>query len=161
MNKDVLRYAGYFAAALTTIFLVAFMAGLAENYYLRMVNGVAHVVVLYYGIKQYRLKNPRTVNNYVSGVARGVSIGAAGSLLFGIFLLFFLLANPALVAELREVTNIGAALSPYTLALIAIAEGVAVSLIGSYLLVRYVDARLERKAIEGIGRGAGTAAYHS
>ena len=104
------------------------------------------MVVLYYGIKNLRVHQPETVNNYVSGVARGMSIGAAGSLVFGLFILLFMLGNPGLVAELQASTHMGTNLTPWAMALIVFAEGVAVSLIGSYLLVRYVDARLEAKA---------------
>ncbi|OAV42674.1 hypothetical protein [Lewinella sp. 4G2] len=147
MKNDLYRYIFYFAASLVVIFLVAYFTGMADNYYLRFTNGFAHIVVLYYGIKNLRLRQPETVNNYVSGVARGMSIGAAGSLVFGLFILLFMLGNPALVAELQATTNIGARLTPWAMALIIFAEGVAVSLIGSYLLVRYVDARLEAKNI--------------
>lgn len=145
MNSPVIRYGLYFALSLIVIFLGAFLMGVADNYYLRFLNGFGHVVVLYYGIKNLRIRRPDTVNNYVSGVAQGVSIGAFGSLIFGLFLLGFLLATPGLVAELQSATNLGPRLTPWAMALITIAEGVAVSLIGSYLLVRYVDARLEAK----------------
>ncbi len=145
MKNKAYRYASYFFISLTFIFLSAYATGLADNYWLRFVNGIAHLVILYYGIKALRLRKPETVNNYVSGVAQGVTIGAIGSLLFGVFLLLFLLGTPSLVADLQAATNIGPRLTPYAMALIVFAEGVAVSLIGSYLLVRYVDDRLEKK----------------
>ncbi|NJC26058.1 hypothetical protein [Neolewinella antarctica] len=150
MNKDLLRYAAYFAASLTVIFLVAYVLGLADNYYLRFTNGIAHMTVLYYAIKQLRLRDPSTINNYVSGVARGLSVGAAGSLAFSIFLLLFLLADPELVNQIQVATNLGDVLTPYAMALITLGEGIAVSLIGSYLLVRYVDARLESKSSKNL-----------
>lgn len=146
MKKIALRYGALFFAGLLGIFLLSYLAGVADNYYLRFLNGFVHVVALYYGIKQLRLERPETLHNYVSGVSQGIYVGAVGSLLFGVFIMLFLVASPSLMAELQQATNLGTALTPVTSAIITVMEGLAVSLIGSYLLTRYVDGRLEQKA---------------
>jgi hypothetical protein len=146
MKTIAIRYGLYFFAGLVAIFLSSYLIGIADNYYFRFTNGIVHMAALYYGIKAFRLQWPDTIHNYVSGVGQGMYIGAVGSLLFGIFLLFFLLANPIFMAELQTSTNLGADLTPITSAIITVVEGIAVSLIGSYLLTRYVDSRSEQKA---------------
>ncbi|PPK85482.1 uncharacterized protein DUF4199 [Neolewinella xylanilytica] len=145
MKTIALRFGLYFFGGLVAIFLLSYLLGLAGNYELRVVNGLLHVTVLYYGIKQLRLKQPDTHQNYVSGVAQGLYIGAVGTVLFTIFTVLFLSADSGLMAELQAATPIGNALTPLTSGVFILMEGVAVSLIGSYLLTRYVDARLEAK----------------
>jgi hypothetical protein len=150
MKRIALHYGLYFFACLVAIFLLSYLAGLADNYELRVVNGLLHIVILYYGIRQLRTDQPDTHQNYVSGVAQGIYVGSVGTLLFAIFLVLFLAYTPNLVASLQETTPLGPALTPITAGVFILMEGVAVSLIASYMVTRYVDARIEQKA--GAGR---------
>ena len=145
MKTIAIKYGLYFFGGLVAIFLLSYLLGLAANYELRVVNGLLHMVILYYGIKQLRVRQPDTHQNYVSGVAQGMYIGTVGTLLFAIFLILFLLADTRLMIELQYATPLGNFLTPLTAGVFIIMEGIAVSLIGSYLLTRYVDARLEAK----------------
>ena len=145
MRNTAIRYGLLFFAGLVTIFLSAYLLGLSDNYYLRFVNGIIHAVALYYGIKKLRLQEPQSLHNYVSGVSQGLYVGAVGSFLFAIFVFLFLYNAPGLMAQLQASTKVGAALTPITSGVIVFMEGIAVSLIGSYVLTRYVDARLEAK----------------
>ncbi|THH39799.1 DUF4199 domain-containing protein [Neolewinella litorea] len=146
MKTIALKYGLYFFGGLVAIFLLSYLLGFAANYQLRVVNGVLHMAILYYGIKELRIKQPDTHQNYVSGVAQGLYIGTVGTVAFAIFLLLFLIADDGLMADLQAATPLGTALTPITASVFIIMEGIAVSLIGSYLLTRYVDARLEKKA---------------
>lgn len=150
MKRIAIKYGLYFFAGLTIIFLISYAAGLAANYQLRLVNGLLHPVILYYGIKQLRIQQPETHQNYVSGVAQGIYVGAIGTLLFAIFMTLFLAFEPNLMAEIQAAVGWGDVLNPFMAGVFVIMEGVAVSLIGSYLITRYVDMRLEQKA--GVGR---------
>ncbi|WP_116106851.1 DUF4199 domain-containing protein [Lewinella sp. IMCC34191] len=150
MKTIAIKFGLYFFGGLVAIFLLSYVLGLAENYELRVVNGVLHMVILYYGIKQLRLTQPETHQNYVSGVAQGLYIGAVGTVLFSIFTALFLFSAPDLMARLQADTPIGTALTPLTAGVFILMEGVAVSLIGSYMLTRYVDARLEKKGTADI-----------
>ena len=151
MKTIAIRYGLYFFGGLVAIFMLSYLLGLAAQYQFRVVNGLLHMAVLYYGIKLLRLRQPETHQNYVSGVAQGLYIGAVGTVLFAIFTSLFLFADPRLMAGLQAATPLGEALTPLTAGVFILMEGVAVSLIGSYILTRYVDGRLEAK------EGAGTA----
>ncbi|NJB86219.1 putative membrane protein [Lewinella marina] len=146
MKTIALKFGFYFFGGLVAIFLLSYLLGYAANYQLRMVNGFLHMAILYYGIRELRIRQPDTHQNYVSGVAQGLFIGAVGTVMFSIFTVLFLIAAPNLMAELQAATPLGNALTPVTAGVIILMEGVAVSLIGSYLLTRYVDARIEKKA---------------
>lgn len=145
MKTIAVRFGLYFFAGLVAIFLLSYVSGLAENYELRLVNGLLHMVILYYGINQLRVRQPDTHQNYVSGVAQGMYIGTVGTVLFSIFTALFLFADTNLLSQLQAATPLQENLTPLTAGVFILMEGIAVSLIGSYLLTRYVDARLETK----------------
>lgn len=149
MKTIAFKFGFYFFIGLVAIFLISYLLGLAADYELRVVNGLLHVAILYYGIRELRFKQPDTHQNYVSGVAQGLYIGAVGTVLFSIFTVLFLIGAPGLMAALQAATPLGDALTPLTAGVFILMEGVAVSLIGSYILTRYVDARLEQK--KGVG----------
>ncbi len=148
MKTIAFKYGLYFFGGLVAIFLTSYLLGLAANYQLRVVNGLLHMAILYYGIKELRVRQPDTHQNYVSGVAQGLYIGTVGTVLFSIFTVLFLIGASGLMAELQAATPLGNALTPVTAGVFILMEGIAVSLIGSYLLTRYVDARLEKKGGE-------------
>jgi hypothetical protein len=110
-----------------------------------MINATVHLAVLYYGIRSLRERSPKTLNNYVSGVVQGMYVGFVGTLLFSIFMMFFLILTPSFLSQLQAATNLDGALNPVTAAVIIFMEGVGISLIGSYLMTRFVDMRIERK----------------
>lgn len=150
MKRIAFVYGLYFFMGLVAIFLISYMAGVAANYELRIINGLLHTVVLYYGIKQLRVSKPSTHQNYLSGVAQGIYVGAVGTILFMIFITLFLALNTSFLAELQAATGWRTLLTPIMAGTFVFMEGVAVSLIGAYVMTRYVDMRLEQKA--GAGR---------
>ncbi|MGB3800231.1 MAG: hypothetical protein WA952_10485 [Lewinella sp.] len=149
MKSIAIKFGLYFFGGLVAIFMMSYFLGLAGNYRLRVINGFLHLAVLYYGIKELRLRQPETHQNYVTGVVQGLYIGGVGTVLFAIFTTLFLIADSGLMAELQAATPLADALTPVTAGVFILMEGVAVSLIGSYMLTRYVDKRLEEK--EGAG----------
>ncbi|MEO0627961.1 MAG: hypothetical protein AAFY36_08445 [Bacteroidota bacterium] len=149
MRRIAITYGLYFFAGLISIFLVSYAAGVAANYELRIINGLLHTVVLYYGIKQLRIDKPSTHQNYVSGVAQGFYIGAVGTILFMIFITLFLAFNASFLAELQAASGWRTLLTPIMGGTFVLMEGVAVSIIGAYVMTRYVDMRLELKAGAG------------
>lgn len=150
MKRIAIVYGLYFFIGLVSIFLLSYVSGLAANYELRIVNGLIHTLVLYYGIKQLRIEKPGTHQNYVSGVAQGLYVGGVGTILFGVFMVLFLTFNTNFLVELQAASGWENRLTPLMAGVFVVMEGVAVSLIGAYLMTRYVDMRLERKA--GAGR---------
>ncbi|MEL7162213.1 MAG: DUF4199 domain-containing protein [Bacteroidota bacterium] len=150
MKTIAIKYGLYFFAGLVVIFLASYLMGVAADYQLRIINGILHPVILYYGIKQLRLDQPETHQNYVSGVAQGMYVGAVGTVLFMVFMILFLSFNPAFMAELQTTTGWGDRLNPTMAGVFIFMEGIGVSLIGSYLITRWVDMRLEQKA--GVGQ---------
>ena len=80
--------------------------------------------------------------NYVNSVFFAMLCSFIGVALFAFFQMLFLNFDPAFMAQIKESTNIGEYLNPYTASLIILVEGVAVSLIGSYIIARVIEIQM-------------------
>lgn len=147
MKRIAIRYGLYMFAGFVALFLISAALGLSDNYNLRMLNGLIHLSLLYYAVRAFRAEHPDSIHNYLSGTAQGMYAGMLGALMFTVFMILYLAFNPAFLAELRDITPLGNYLTPITAGAILLLEGLIVSLIGSYIMTRLVDARLERKGI--------------
>lgn len=144
MKKIAIRFGLWMFAGFTVFFLIMHLLGLSNNYNLRVLNGIIHLGVIYLAIKAFRSKYPDTVSNYVSGTAMGMYASAVGVLGFTIFMILFLSFDPVFLQELREAMPMGDYLTPITASLFILIEGIAISLIGSYILTRVIDMNLAR-----------------
>lgn len=148
MKTIAFKYGTIFFGGLMAIFMGSYLLGQASNYNLRVLNGVLHIGILYVAINRLRAKKPETHQNYVSGVAQGMYVGGLGTLAFTLFVSFFLSVNPAVMAEIQQATNLGDSLTPVMAGVFIFMEGVGVSLIGSYLVTRVIDNRIEESQRE-------------
>lgn len=144
MKKIALRYGLWMLVGFTAFFLIAHLMGFSEKYNLRILNGVIHISLIFMAIRDYRLQHKESVNNYVSGVAMGMYASLIGVLGFTIFMLLYFVANPDFLQALREVNPLGEYLTPITASLFILVEGVAISLIGSYIVTRMIDMNFSR-----------------
>ncbi|MBC6996266.1 hypothetical protein QWY85_19620 [Neolewinella lacunae] len=146
MKTIAIRYGLLFFACLLLIFGISHLAGFSERYDFRLLNSVAHIIILYFAINRLRVTQPETAQNYVSGVAQGMYAGGIGTLLFAVFITIFMLFNPGFLVSIQEATGFGEALTPIMAGFVVFLEGIAVSLIASYLITRFVDMRMEDKS---------------
>jgi hypothetical protein len=142
MKSIAWKYGLWMAAGFTGLFLLMYSAGVAHNYNLRILNSVIHIGLLYGAISAYREHTPDKVGNYVSGVAMGMYSSVIGVLIFTLFMGLFLGFEGNLMAHIKETMPVGRYLNSFTTPLFIFVEGIAVSLIGSYLVTRIVDDRM-------------------
>ena len=90
-------------------------------------------------IREYRKAHPEGLSNYLSGVAMGMYSSLIGVVGFVIFMVLYLSGDSELMAHIQANTPVGDYLNPITASLFILVEGVAVSLIGSYIVTRIVD----------------------
>lgn len=145
MKKLALRYGAYLFIGFTLLFLFSHLLGISENYHLRILNGIIHIGLLYAVIRKWRKIEPSTIDNHLSGTAMGVYAGVLGAAAFTAFMVVFLALSPGFMAHLQAATPVGQYLTPITAGAFILMEGVIVSLIGSYVVTRYVDMMLRRK----------------
>ena len=127
-----------------TFFLLMFMMGLGHRIELRVFNGIIHIYCLYLAIKSYRELHPKTVGDPISGVAQGVMASLIGILGFTLFMTIFLSVDTNLMAEIRKGSPVAIYLEPFTVSLFILAEGIVISVIGSYILTRILDMKISR-----------------
>jgi hypothetical protein len=144
MKKLAFRFGLWMLLGFIVFFLFMHLLGLSDNYNLRVLNGVIHLGVIYVTIRAFRSKYPNTVSNHVSGTAMGMFVSLVGVLGFTIFMILFLSLSPDFLNELRETMPMGDYITPITASVFILVEGLAISLIGSYVLTRVIDMNLAR-----------------
>lgn len=144
MKKIAIKYGLLLLASFIGLFLLMHEVIEIQNYNLRILNGFAHIGLLYLAIRRYRRENPDTVNNYVSGVIAGMYASIIAVLPFTIFVMFYLIGDTAFMTYIQQTIPIGKYFNPFTASLFVFTEGIAVSLIGSYIAVRIIDMNIAR-----------------
>ncbi len=133
-------------AGFVSFFLLMYTMGLGYYNELRIFNGVIHLFCLYQAIQGYYALHPENIGNYMMGVVQGVGASVIGVGGFALFMTAFLFLNPTLMGTIREHSQMGSSLQPFTASLFILAEGFVVSLIGSYVLTRILDTTLKKPA---------------
>lgn len=144
MKKIALKYGLWMFIGFTVFFLLMHILGLSKNHNLRVFNGIIHISMIYMAIRDFRSQNKSTVSNYVSGVAMGMYVSFIGVLTFALFQFFYLNIDEVFMQSLIADNSVGAYLTPFTASLFIFAEGIAISLIGSYILTRVIDMNLAK-----------------
>ena len=139
MKGIALRYGGIMFAGFTLYFLLMQSLELSDNYYYRVLNGIIHLVVIALAISKYKNAYPEDFN-YLTGVSTGLVTSVVGVLPFTLFLLIFLFKSPDLMEDIiARSDGLSQYLNPYTASLVVMIEGLAVSAVGSYVIMRIVD----------------------
>lgn len=123
-------------------FFIMHLLGLSTNIWLRVFNGVIHIGLIWAAIREYRKEHRDSINNYVSGVATGMWTSAIGVLGFVVFMFFFMVLNESFMEAVQNSIPIEKYINPLTATLFILAEGIAISLIGSYIVTRIIDMRM-------------------
>jgi hypothetical protein len=130
---------------LTALFLVMHFLQLSQYFYLRTLNGIIHISILWFAIREFHLRYPEEAHNYTPGVVLGMFTSTVGILPFAIFMFIFLYFNPGFLAMLQTQLAWGDSLTPAMGSTVIVTEGIVVSLISSYLIVRILEAAKENR----------------
>lgn len=139
MFKIALKFGLILAISLISFFLIMHFFNLSQNYNLRIFNGVIHLSVIYFVMRVGLSSGAISGENYVNSVFLGMLSSFIGVAIFAFFQLLFLTFDTTFMAQIKDALSFGAYLNPYTASLIILVEGVAVSLIGSYLMARIIE----------------------
>ena len=127
----LLMLAGFIA-----IFYIIYMLGYAQHTELRVFNAVVHLSCMYLAIKAYYKAEKANVENYMLGVAQGMEASVIGVVGYALFIIVFMKIDPRLMDLIKQNSQMAIYLNPYTITLAILAEGLMVSLIGSYIVTR-------------------------
>ncbi len=128
-------------AGFTAFFLLMHVFNLSHNYNLRLFNGLIHISFITLAIREFQHTNTNGGFNYISGVAMGMYASVIGVLGFALFQIIFLSLDPVFLEHLQKTLPIGHYLTPFTASLIIFMEGIAISVISSYLITRILEIR--------------------
>lgn len=140
MKQIALRYGLLMFAGFILFFLFMHALGLSNNYHLRVFNGFIHISLIYIAIKEFLRTEDKQNVNYMSGVAMGMYASMIGVVLFSFFMTLFLAASPDFMTEIGQTFGYTKYLTPFTASLFIFVEGIVISLIGSYLVTRVIEA---------------------
>lgn len=84
-----LRYGGFVTIALIAYFLILRLFGLHENPWLRLFNGIAMAIGIFYAIKYYKLLTGDTFT-YVDGFKTGLITGFIATIIFTVFMAVYM-----------------------------------------------------------------------
>ena len=125
-------------------FLLAYLLGFGDRSELRVFNGVIHIYCLYLALQSYQALHPESVSNYMSGVALSLMTSVIGVIGFTLFMTIFLNLDPELMDNIRQHSQLGTYMNPFTSSLYISAEGLIVSVVGAYILVRVMDMKVHK-----------------
>ncbi|NNE30323.1 MAG: DUF4199 family protein [Saprospiraceae bacterium] len=141
MKRIAVRYGLWMFAGFSALFLAMHLVGLSTNPNLRVLNGIVHITLIYFAIRDFRRYSPAEFN-YLSGVAVGMYASMIGVTCFALFQILFLELNPDFLATLQSTLTVGHYLNSFTASSIIFLEGIGISLIASYVVTRVIDMQL-------------------
>lgn len=139
MQKIAFRYGLWMFIGFTGFFLLMHAIGLSEESYLRIFNGVIHLGFLWAALREWSQNHHGEANEYTSGVVAGIYTSLVGIIPFTVFMAIFLSYNPGLMAAIQQQSPIGEYFNPVTSSLFIFVEGLAISLIASYIIIRILE----------------------
>ena len=146
--KAITTKYGFLLFLVLSVFFISMNAlNLSHHLYLRVFNGVIHLAILTIAIYKYRQINKETLGNYISGVVVGLYTSLIGSVLFGGFFATYLYFDQSFKVLLSNYIPLSDALIPIAAAMFIVMEGIAVGLVGSYLITRVINVWMVRKNI--------------
>ena len=142
MRKIAIRYGLILFLSLTVFFLLMDLFGLVENVWLRLINGVFHIAILYLAIRNYKFDNPRTFGNYLSGIATGMYTTVIGVIPFAVIVAIYFNINSGLLLAVQDHITLERFMNPANIGAFVFVEGIGVAVIGSYIITRIVNMQM-------------------
>jgi hypothetical protein len=121
-----------------SFFLLMYSMGFAYRTQYCIFNMVIQMFFIFLAIRKYYLKQPEFINNYVMGLVQGMGASVIGITGYTLFMTIFLWMNPVFFNTVRKNTAFGDQLSPFMASLLILVLGVAVGLIWSYIVTRFL-----------------------
>jgi hypothetical protein len=136
-NRIAEKYGYYVAAGLIAYFLLMKLSGLSHHVELRFTNLVILVAGVYYALKAFKRSHQGSLN-YFRGLIVGVATSAIASLLFGLFLFFYMQLDTTLMESIINNEPMGRYLNPYIASFIVMLEGFFSGFLVTFVLLNWV-----------------------
>lgn len=136
-NRIPESYGLRLAAGLILYFILMKALGLAHHVELRLLNLVILIAGIYFALKKFKTTHQDHLN-YFRALITGVATAAVGSLIFALFLFFYMKVDSAMMQSIIDGEPMGRYLNPYMASFIVALEGVFSGLLVTFVLINYV-----------------------
>lgn len=147
MKKIILEYGVFLFMCLLGFFLFMAIVGLVSNVNLRYFNSIIHLAIIYMAINTYYSESKSSSINYLKGITVGMLTSLFGISIFVAFQVVHLYFNASFLQEIQSTVMFANEMNPLTIGLAIFAEGLVMSFIGSYLIVRYIESYSQKPYI--------------
>jgi hypothetical protein len=137
-NRIPLNYGLKIAGGLIVYFLIMKFANLGHHVELRLLNLFILTAGVYIALKKFKDSHQDSLN-YFRGLITGVSTGAIGSLIFGLFLFIYMKLDTDLMKSVIENEPMGHYLNAYMASFIVVLEGFFSGLLVTFVLLNWVN----------------------
>lgn len=139
--RPELRYGLIMTAGLIVFFLIMKVAGLTHVTELRLLNFFIVLPVLYFAFKHFRERDINKQFNYLQAVVFGFVTSTIGTILFSIFIFFYIqFFDPALMETVKREAPLGEYLNPYLVACALVAEGALSGALATFMIINVKNA---------------------
>ncbi|ELR69450.1 hypothetical protein C900_04982 [Fulvivirga imtechensis AK7] len=115
------------------------ISGLLYVVELRVMNIFIMIAGILTAIKALRRMSPEEFT-YFKGMGTGILTGIVGSVLFGLFIFFYVsFLDTGLMQSIIENEPMGRFMNPYIVSVIIVVEGIASALLVTFVLMNYLD----------------------
>ena len=136
-NRIPESYGLRIAAGLIVFFLIMNAINLGHHVELRLLNLVILTAGVWAALKKFKQTHSESLN-YFRGLIMGVATAGFGSLVFGVFLFFYLKINTGMMEALVQNEAMGRYLNPYITSFIIVLEGFFSGLLVTFVLLNWV-----------------------
>lgn len=133
------KYGLFIALGLVVFFFIMRISGLLYVVELRVMNVIIMIAGILSAIKTLRRLAPESFT-YFKGMGTGVLTGIIGSILFGLFVFFYVsFIDTGLMQNIIENEPMGRFMNPYIVSVVIVVEGIASALLISFVTMNYLD----------------------
>ena len=139
MNRIAFKRGWPLFVCFVALFLFMKTIGQVQQFNFRILNGFFHILFITLAIRDYKSTYPELFN-YLSGTAVGMMTSLVGVIPFAVFMIVYLNVDSEFMIYLQEnIKGIGMYLTPFYSGVIILMEGLAVSLLLSYIITRMLS----------------------
>lgn len=133
------KYGFLIALGLIVFFFVMRIFGLLYVVELRVMNIFIMIAGILLAVRTLRKMSPEEFT-YFKGMGTGILTGIIGSVLFGLFVFFYVsFIDTGLMQNIIENEPMGRFMNPYIVSVIIVLEGIASALLITFVLMNYLD----------------------
>ena len=125
------------AIGLIVYFVVMHLLGFSHVVELRLLNLLILVAGVYLALKKFKETHDAQLH-YFRALATGVATAAVGSIIFAVFLFFYMTLDQSLMDSIVQNEPMGRYLNPYISSFIVALEGVFSGLLVTFILINYI-----------------------